>query len=124
MCPVLVREAMLGDWLGSDAAMRIARQHYALLSDFTRGGLALSPTERTELQRLLDADAAACAAYGSNLGNDKTTVVVEPSELEGLPAAFITERTGEDGKVTLTLKYPDIIPVFGQCAVEATRKAS
>jgi Zn-dependent oligopeptidase len=95
----------------------------AVLSDFTRGGLALSPTERSELQRLLDADAAACAAYGSNLGNDKTRLVVDPSELEGLPEAFLKERTGEDGKVTLTLKYPDIIPVFGQCAVEATRKA-
>ena len=46
-----------------------------------------------------------------------------PSELEGLPDAFIKERTGDDGKVTLTLKYPDIVPVFGQCAVEATRKA-
>ena len=46
-----------------------------------------------------------------------------PAELDGLPEAFIKERTGDDGKVTLTLKYPDIIPVFGQCAVEGTRKA-
>ena len=39
----------------------------ALVADFKRGGLALSSEDRTELQRLLDEDAAACAALGKNL---------------------------------------------------------
>lgn len=95
----------------------------ALLKDFERGGLALPPDGRKELQRLLDADAAACASYGANLANDATKLYVRPQELEGLPEAFIKERTGEDGMVALTLKYPDIIPVTGQCEVQATRKA-
>lgn len=44
----------------------------AILGDFKRGGLALDEAGRTELQRLLDADAACCSKYGSNLGADKT----------------------------------------------------
>ena len=107
------------------AALPPYEKHFvdALVRDFKRGGLALSAEDRAELQRLLDADAAACSSYGSNLANDKTKLSFPPEALEGLPAAFLKERTGEDGKVTLTLKYPDLIPVMGQCEMQATRKA-
>eukprot|EP00966_Prymnesium_polylepis_P037916 879617-Prymnesium_polylepis.2 len=75
-----------------------------VLSDFRRGGLALSAEGRAELQRLLDADAAACAKYGSNLGTDKTQLHFSPAELEGLSEGFIQERTDDEGRVVLTLK--------------------
>ena len=94
----------------------------ALLADFKRGGLALDAEGRVELQRLMDADAAACSKYGSNLGADATKLVFDASELEGLSDAFLAERRGADGKITISLKYPDLIPVLGECAVEATRK--
>ena len=94
----------------------------ALQQDFKRGGLALSDEDRAKLQQLLDADAAACAAFGKNLGDDATTLFFKPAQLEGLPSSFIAERTGDDGLVKLTLKYPDLIPVMGQCEVEATRR--
>lgn len=95
----------------------------ALLSDFKRGGLALDAAGRAELQRLLDADAKACSKFGSNLASDATKLHFAPAELEGLPSEFIAERTSADGNVCLTLKYPDLIPVMGNCEVEATRKA-
>ena len=63
-----------------------------------------------------------CAAFGKNLGEDATTLFFSPAQLEGLPPSFVAERTGDDGKVKLTLKYPDLIPVMGQCEVEATRR--
>ena len=58
----------------------------ALVADFKRGGLALSSGDRTELQRLLDEDAAACAAFGKNLGEDATSLFFSPAQLEGLLA--------------------------------------
>ena len=99
--------------------------HYvqAIRNTFRRGGLALSEEKRAELQRLLDADAEACSKYGSNLGADATKLSFSPSELEGLPESFLKERMGDDGKCQLTLKYPDLIPVLGQCEVGATREA-
>lgn len=94
----------------------------ALQQDFKRGGLTLSEADRTELQRLMDADSACCSKYGSNLGADKTRLSFPVAEMEGLPEDFITERTdAESGEVVLSLKYPDIIPVMGHCAVAATR---
>lgn len=88
------------------AALGEYEKHYvdALLADFRRGGLALSAEGRAELQRLLDADAAACAKYGSNLGVDATQLKLDPAALEGCSDAFVSERTGDDGKATLTLK--------------------
>jgi len=107
----------------------------ALLADFERGGLSLNEERRNELQRLLDADAACCAAYSANLTNDKTKLYFKAGELQGLSDEFIKERTvtEEDlpaenpeaaavGDVVLTLKYPDILPVMSQCEVEATRR--
>ena len=47
-----------------------------------------------------------------------------PPQLEGLPASFVKERSGEDGMVRLTLKYPDLLPVLANCEVEATRKST
>ncbi len=85
----------------------------ALVADFKRGGLALDEAQRAELQRLLDADAACCSKYGSNLGADKTRLTFSIAELEGLPEDFINERKDpkDADRVVLSLKYPDIIPV-------------
>ena len=83
----------------------------ALVADFKRGGLSLDAAQRAELQRLLDADAACCSKYGSNLGEDKTRLRFTPEQLEGLPDGFIKERTdAETGEVVLSLKYPDVSP--------------
>ena len=106
------------------AALGSHEAHFvrALLDDFQRGGLALDESGRDELQRLLDADAAACAKYGSNLGSDATKLFFTVGELEGLPDGFVTERKGADGKVAVTLKYPDLIPIMGNCEVQETRR--
>eukprot|EP00928_Gymnodinium_smaydae_P054421 TRINITY_DN38196_c0_g1_i1.p1 TRINITY_DN38196_c0_g1~~TRINITY_DN38196_c0_g1_i1.p1 ORF type:complete len:694 (-),score=100.88 TRINITY_DN38196_c0_g1_i1:560-2641(-) len=95
----------------------------ALVKDFERGGLALEPTKRAELQRLLDADAELCARFLSNLSSDKTTTTFRVEQLTGLPETFIRDRLNADGEVTLTLKSPDLLPTMSQCEVGATREA-
>jgi Zn-dependent oligopeptidase len=79
--------------------------------------------DKIRSNRLLDADAACCSKYGSNLGADKTRLSFTVAELEGLPEDFITERKDPENaeQVVLSLKYPDIIPVMANCGVGATR---
>jgi len=96
----------------------------AVLLDFERSGFALEAEQKVELRQLLDADAEVCAKFKTSLAEDKTRLSFEPSELDGCEEDFIKERTdAETGKVGLTLKYPDILPVMQNCAVASTRKA-
>ena len=85
----------------------------AALKDFERAGLALSDEDGAKLRALLERDAAICSEYGSNLGGDTTKLFFTPEELEGCGEEFIKERLGRDkeGMCTVTLKYPDIIPI-------------
>jgi Zn-dependent oligopeptidase len=102
------------------------KKHFvkAALEDFERAGLALSETDGKKLQGLLEQDAAVCSEYGSNLGTDATKLFFTPEELKGCTDDFIQDRLGKDQetKCTITLKYPDIIPIGQTCQVAETRK--
>ena len=93
----------------------------ALKSGFERSGLNLSPADQKKLQSLRDQDAKVCGLFKKNLAEDKTELLFDKSELEGCSDAWIAERT-RGGKVVVTLKYPDLIPVLQQCSVAATRR--
>lgn len=96
----------------------------ASLQDFERAGLALSSDDAVELQRLLEEDSRVCSEYGTNLGADTTKLFFRPEELKGCTEDFIRERLGMDveGKCTISLKYPDIIPIGQTCEVADTRR--
>ncbi|KAL9189821.1 hypothetical protein ACHAXT_009496 [Thalassiosira profunda] len=97
----------------------------AALQDFERAGLALSAEDGAKLQQLLEEDAAVCSEFGSNLGADETKLFFTPEQLKGCTDDFISDRLGKDqqGKCTITLKYPDIIPIGQTCEVAETRRA-
>lgn len=69
------------------------------------------------MQQLLDADAACCSAYSTNLSADATRLRFRPEQLAGCPASFLKDRVDSDnadeslrGDIVLSLKYPDILP--------------
>ena len=64
---------------------------------------------------------ACCAAYKKTLAEDATWRSFAVSELEGCGDAWIAERLKE-GRVSVSLKYPDLLPVLQTCAVAATRR--
>jgi Zn-dependent oligopeptidase len=96
----------------------------AALQDFERAGLALPDEEGQKLKDLLAQDSAVCSQYSQNLAADTTKLFFTPLELKGLKDDFIQERLGQDeeGKCTITLKYPDIIPIGQNCVVPETRR--
>eukprot|EP00957_Ditylum_brightwellii_P041046 3108663-Ditylum_brightwellii.AAC.1 len=94
------------------------------LNDFERAGLALADEDGEKLKMLLEKDAAVCAEFGTNLGSDDTKLFFTPEELAGCGDDFVKERLGKDeeGKCTITLKYPDIIPIGTNCEMSETRR--
>lgn len=96
----------------------------AAKEDFERAGLALPEEEAQKLKELLEQDAAVCSEYGKNLSSDDTKLFFDPAELKGCSEDFIKERFSKDqeGKCTITLKYPDIIPIGQTCEVAETRR--
>jgi len=95
------------------------------LQDFERAGLALSEEDGNRLQQLLEQETAVCDEYKKNLGNDDTKLFFTEDQLKGCSRDFIQDRLGKDekGKCTITLKYPDIIPIGQTCEIAETRRA-
>ncbi|KAL3920239.1 MAG: hypothetical protein SGARI_006993, partial [Bacillariaceae sp.] len=89
----------------------------AAKEDFERAGLALPTEQAQKLKQRLEQDAAVCSEFGKNLGSDATKLYFTPAELQGCSEDFIKDRLGKDeeGKCTITLKYPDIIPIGQTC---------
>ncbi|CAD7940007.1 unnamed protein product [Amoebophrya sp. A120] len=104
--------------------LSVYNKHFvdAIIGMYERAGLSLSTENAAELSKLLDADVDCCNRYKKNLGEDKTSVEFSPEELKGCDAEWIKERTKENNTVTLTLKYPDLLPVLQNCEVGETRK--
>ena len=95
----------------------------SILDGFERGGLGLDKNSAAELSKLLEADVDACNKYKRNLGEDATKLEFDEKDLEGCDDAWIADKkTAGTGKIVLTLKYPDVLPVLQNCCVAETRK--
>eukprot|EP00797_Seminavis_robusta_P036417 Sro92_g047940.2 (725) ;mRNA; f:10937-13326 len=102
------------------------QQHFvkAAREDFERAGLALPEEDAQKLKDLLAEDTTVCSKFSQALGADNTKLFFTPEELKGMKDDFIQDRLGKDeeGKCTITLKYPDIIPIGQSCQVAETRR--
>jgi thimet oligopeptidase len=108
----------------------------AVLEDFERAGLALSSENQNQLQLWLEEDSKVCSEYSQNLSTDETKLFFSPNKLKGCTDDFIQERLvvskddddeEEDGvtnekRCTVTLKYPDTIPIGQTCEISETRR--
>ncbi|MEQ7874910.1 M3 family metallopeptidase [Sphingomonas sp. ASV193] len=91
---------------------------------FEMSGVQLDAAGRAKAQALTEAIGKAGTRFDAAIADDKTTIAVTPAELEGLPADFIAgHKVGADGKIVLTMAYPDAIPVLTYARREDTRKA-
>lgn len=99
-----------------------------LLRDFRRNGLDLPPDKQARLREINEQLTKLQQDFTSNISDAVDSVKVKPSQLRGLPEAFIEQhKPGEDGLVTLTTNYPDYFPVITYCedrtvARDLTRK--
>jgi len=99
------------DVSAADAATR----HYVTksLRDFRLAGVDKDDATRARIKSLSEELVLVSQEFGRNIREDKRSITCKPSELEGLPADFIERHpAGADGMVTLTMEYPDYIPVM------------
>jgi thimet oligopeptidase len=110
------------DLKGADDATRYYVEK--TLRDFRLAGVDKDEATRKKIKALRDELVLIGQEFARNIRDDKRTVIAnDVAELDGLPADYIARhKPGPDGKITLTIDYPDSLPVFSYAKNEDLRK--
>ena len=94
------------------------------LRDFRLAGVSKDEATRKKIDTLRDELVLIGQEFSRNIRGDVRTVTVkDASGLEGLPADYVARhKPGEDGSITLTIDYPDSLPVFSYAKSDDLRK--
>ncbi|HKP87145.1 MAG TPA: M3 family metallopeptidase [Blastocatellia bacterium] len=110
------------DLNGADQETR----HYVekTLRDFRLAGVDKDEATRKKIKALRDELVKIGQDFSRNIREDVRTVTAnDASELEGLPADYIARHKPDaGGKITLSIEYPDSLPIFSYAKNEALRK--
>jgi thimet oligopeptidase len=80
--------------------------------DFRRGGVDLSDADRDRVRELTERDTELSLTFSRNIREGRREIRVAASSLTGLPADFVDDHpVDEEGMVTLTTEYTDLMPV-------------
>lgn len=92
--------------------------------DFRRGGSGLDEASRDRVRALAERDTELSLAFSRHVRDGKGQVSVAPDGLAGLPQDFIDDHpVGDDGMVTLSTDYTDLLPVLDYATDRSTRIA-
>lgn len=81
------------------------------LRDFRRAGVDRDEAVRDRLRALAQRETEVSQEFSKGIRDDVRTVVLDPEQLEGLPADYVEGHpAGDDGKVTISTDYPDYVP--------------
>jgi Zn-dependent oligopeptidase len=110
-----------------DAARADAETRYYLtrtLRDFRLAGVDKDEATRKRIRELRDELVLIGQEFDRNIRTDlRTVTAANVSELAGLPQDFVARHKPDaKGAITLTIDYPDSLPVFSFAKNEALRK--
>jgi len=110
------------DLSGADAATRYYMQRQLL--EFRLAGVDRDDATRARLKKLQGELTDEQSAFDRNISDDEKSVVVkDKSELQGLPQDYIERhKTGTDGKIRVTTNYPDFLPAMKFAASDDLRR--
>jgi thimet oligopeptidase len=92
-----------------------ATQYYVTrtLRDFRLAGVNQDEATRSLISKLRERLVLVSQAFDRNIRDDSRSFPVAPADLKGMPPDFIAAHpAGPDGQVTLSIEYPDRIPVM------------
>jgi thimet oligopeptidase len=88
-----------------------ARVHERTLRDFRRSGVDRDEATRDRLRELSEQSILLSQEFSKNIREDVRSIRVTPDRLAGLPQDWVdAHEVGEDGLVTVTTDYPDVVP--------------
>lgn len=110
------------DPTGLDAESQ--RLHEHVLRGFRRAGVDRSEAERDRLRALAQRCTELGLQFSRNIREGVRSIRVRPEQLAGLPEDFLAAHPADDeGLVTLTTEYPDLIPVRTYAHDASVRRA-
>ncbi|MBD3943154.1 Zn-dependent oligopeptidase [Microbacterium sp. NEAU-LLC] len=95
-----------------------------VLRDFRRGGVELADADRERARRLADRDTELALTFSRNIRDGRRQIRVPVAGLAGMPQDFVDAHPVDDeGMVTLSTDYPDLMPIREYATDRATRLA-
>ncbi|WP_307861608.1 M3 family metallopeptidase [Nocardioides xinjiangensis] len=110
-------DSLSGDTTGLDDDGRRVLEH--TLRDFRRSGVDRDEATRDRLRELSERGVRLSQDFGRNIRDDVRSIRIAPERLAGLPDDYRdAHRPDDDGLVTITTDYPDLVPflTFGSDA--------
>ncbi|GAB2757821.1 M3 family metallopeptidase [Terrabacter koreensis] len=96
-----------GSGLDADASRVLERT----LRDFRRSGVDRDEATRDRLRELSERAILLSQEFSKNIRENVRSITVTPDRLAGMPADWVEAHpAGEDGLVTVTTDYPDVVP--------------
>jgi len=93
------------------------------LRDFRLAGVDKDDATRAKIKTVSDEVVAIGQEFSRNIREDKSTITCTADELAGMPEDYIARhKPGADGRITLTIEYPDAVPLFSYAKSEDVRK--
>jgi thimet oligopeptidase len=122
-----LNRAVYDAFKGLDVSAADAETKYYVertLRDFHLAGVDRDDATRARIQQLRDELTEIEQTFERNIRDDLRTVTAKTlSDLEGLPPDYIARHTpDEHGVITLTIDYPDSLPVLSYAKNEDLRK--
>lgn len=104
------------------------RFHAHLLRDYRRSGVDKDEATRKKLAQLNAEIVKLGQVFSKNIRNDRRKVLVDESDLEGLPTDFIASlkkqaAKNKTKKLEITTDYPSFYPIISYAKKEDVRKA-
>ncbi|GAA5212529.1 M3 family metallopeptidase [Microbacterium kyungheense] len=95
-----------------------------VLRDFRRGGVELSEADRERARQLADRDTELALTFSRHVRDGRREIRVPAAGLAGMPQDFVDAHPVDDeGMVTLSTDYPDLMPIREYATDRATRLA-
>ena len=110
------------DLKGQDANTKYAVER--TLRDFRLSGVDKDEATRKRIAALREELVQIGQDFDRNIRNDSRTITLDSAaELDGLPDDYIKSHpAGPDGKIKISIEYPDFFPVMSYCKSSDVRK--